>query len=243
MATTLDRNFFTQVGLDSGALTMLGVIVHTFGEPGEYRGLVLSDDNNEATFYVSVDRECAVAGVNIDLASLAGTAPTSATGSEATGPRAGCGCGQASVESGAAGPRYVVHPKGYAVFHVSGGPGGYAVNVRKAVEDPEVRPYDSRTLVPGDIFSAILVRPGHYSIRNALNDARAQVMVSYPGVGRVAYRPPAPEDVEVGTTITPARINLKPMQALNFNVSSDARLVIELEEADDGPRAQEAPTR
>jgi hypothetical protein len=241
MAAILDRNFFTQVGLDSGALTMLGVIVHTFGEPGEYRGLVLSGDENQATFYVSVDRDCAVAGVNIDLASLAGTA--AASGSNAADLGTGCGCGQASAAGGAPGPRFLVHPKGYVVFHVSGGPGGYAVNVRKAVEDPEVKPYDSRTLAPGDIFSAILVRPGRYMIRNALGDARAQVTVSYPGDGRIAYRPPAPEVVELGRTITPARINLKPMQALNFNVSTTARIVIELEEADDGPRARQAPAR
>ena len=54
------------------------------------------------------------------------------------------------------------------------------------------------------------------------------------------YRPPAPEVVELGRTIRPARIKLKPMQGLNFNVSTDARIVIDLEEPDDGPRARKA---
>jgi hypothetical protein len=234
MATTFDRNFFTQIGLDSGSLTMLGVIVHTFGEPGEYRGVVVSGDHNEATFYVSVDPDCAVAGVNIDLASLTGTAPQTTDGGTA-----GC-CGQDNTASGGAGPRYVVHPKGYAVFRVSGGAGGYAVNVRKADEDPKLQAYDTRTLRSGDIFSAILMRPGRYSVRNALANARAEVTVAYPNVGETAYKPPAPEVVELRETIEPARIELHPMQGLNFNVHTAARIVIELEEADDGPRAGEA---
>jgi len=239
MATTLDRNFFTQIGVDSGALTMLGAIVHTFGEPGEYRGVVLSeadggDERSEATFYVSVDRECAVASVNIDLASLAGTASQAAS----AGPESDsdCCCGPEGDVSGGAGPHYTVHPKGYAVFSVSGGAGGYAVNVRKAVEDPELNAYDSRTLHAGDIFSAILARPGRYSVRNELGDAKAAVTVSYPGDGKRAYRPPAPEVVELRDTIEPAQIALKPLQGLNFKVHTDARIVIELEEADDGPR-------
>jgi hypothetical protein len=234
MAMTFDRNFFTQIGLDSGSLTMLGVIVHSFGEPGEYRGVVLSDEQNEATFYVSVDRSCAVAGVNIDLASLAGT------GSGGKDSGADCGCGQDPAASGGAGPRYVVHPKGYAVFRVSGGAGGYAVNVRRAEEDPALQAYDTRTLQSGDIFSAILMRPGRYAVRNVLADARAEVTVAYPRVGKTAYTPPAPEVVEVGKTIKPARVKLQPMQGLNFNLHTDTRIVIELEEADDGPRARKA---
>ncbi len=234
MARTFDRNFFTQIGLDSGALTMLGVVVHSFGEPGEYRGVVLSGDQDEATFYVSVDRNCAVAGVNIDLAGLAGTGPGPGTSDS----EAECCCGQDDAASGGSqgGPRYVVHPKGYAVFRVSGGAGGYAVNVRKAEEDPKLKAYDTRTLQPGDIFSAILMRPGKYSVKNALGKARAEVTVAYPKVGKTAYTPPAPVVVELEDTIQPGRIKLKPMQGLNFNVHTDARIVIELEEADDGPR-------
>jgi hypothetical protein len=237
MAFTLDRNFFTQVGLDSGSLTILGVIVHSFGEPGQYRGVVLSGEQAEATFYVSVERECAVAQVNIDLAELAGSAPAGTT--QAKSSDSDCGCGGQAAAAGDAAGHYTVHPKGYAVFRVSGGAGGYAVNVRKAVEDPELQPYDSRKLQPGDIFSAILMRPGRYSIRNALSKAKAEVTVSYPGGGsrKTPYRPPAPETVELGKKIEPARIALKPLQGLNFNVNAEARIVIELEQADDGPNA------
>ena len=40
MNLTFDRNLFTQIGLDSASLTMLGTIVHSFPQPGEYRGVV-----------------------------------------------------------------------------------------------------------------------------------------------------------------------------------------------------------
>lgn len=251
MATTMDRNFFTQVGLDSGSLTMLGCVLHTFGEPGEYRCSVLratvsgetvsgetvsGEGTTEAVFYVSSDPNCAVAGVNIDLATLAGTAPAAA------GAGCGCGSGQGGQSSGD-GQHFVVHPRGYAVFRVSGGAGGYSVYARRAVEDREVQGYYSSSLVTGDIFSAVLMRPGRYSVRNVLGEARGEVTVAYPGTGTTAYRPPAPEIVEVRDRFDPARVALRPMQGLNFNVHTDARIVIELEEPDDGPRASTTSAR
>lgn len=220
MTTTFDPNFFTQIGVDSGALTMLGVIVHSFREPGEYRGTVRRDDQTEATFYVSVDKSCAVSDVKIDLAKL--TSPES--------DAAGC-C------RGVQGPQFIVHPKGYAVFHVSSGTGGYVVNVRRADEDPEVKAYDTRELQAGDIFSAILLRPGKYAIRNILAHAEAETTVAYPTVGKIAYRPPPPQVVECRDAIKPRRIKLQPMQGLNFHVHAPARIRIELLEPDDGPRS------
>jgi hypothetical protein len=137
----------------------------------------------------------------------------------------------------------LVHPKGYAVFHVSGGSGGYWVNVRRADEDPDLRAYDSRELQPGDIFSAVLLRPGRYSLRNELSAARADVTVPYPVVGKTAYTPPAPVSVEAGEAIEPRELRLHPAQGLNVHVLAPARLRIELEEPDDGPRKPPRPGR
>ena len=223
MTTTFDPNFFTQIGLDSGALTMLGAIVHSFAEPGEYRGTVRRDDQPEATFYVSVDRQCAVAETVIDLAKIAS--------GDSQGPAC---CPEAT------GPRFVVHPKGYAVFHVSGGAGGYALNVRRAEEDPALKAYDTRELQRGDIFSAILLRPGRYAVRNTVSDAQAEVTVAYPTVGKTAYSPPPPLEVKCGEDIDPRRMELQPMQGLNFHVEAPSRIRIELLEPDDGPRAAAA---
>jgi hypothetical protein len=219
MATTFDQNFFTQIDRDSGALTMLGTVVHSFGEPGEYRATVSGGDSG-ATFYISVDKSCAVGAVQIDLASLANPPADSASD----------GCKGDS--------RFVVHPKGYAVFHVSGGSGGYWVTARKADEDPDVKPYDTRELQEGDFFSAILLRPGTYSIKNTLSDAEARVTVSYPTTGPRPFQPPDPRLIDVRAAFEPADIEVRPMQGLNFSVHMPARIVIELIEPDDGPGAQ-----
>lgn len=220
MTLTLDPNLFNQIGLDSGALTMLGTVVHTFGEAGEYRGTIQRGDGPESTFYVSVDSSSPIAQANIDLARRdAGEADHP--------PGCGCGCRDSS--------RFVVHPRGYAVFHVSGGSGGYWVNVRRADEDPDLRAYDSRRLDEGDIFAGILMRPGRYSLRNELGKASAEITVAYPTVGKTAYRPPAPLDVECGRDVRPAKIHLHPLQGLNVHVLEPARIRIELVEPDDGP--------
>ncbi len=224
MMTTFDRFLFTQIGLDSAALTMLGTVVHSFREPGEYRGTVRSGNQPEATFYVSVDKSCAVAQVNIDLAKLTGQRPDDAT----------C-CGEHD------GPRFVVHPKGYAVFHVGGGAGGYSVNVRRADENPDLKAYDTRVLQPGDIYSAVLIRPGTYSVKNMLSKGHAQLTVAYPTVGKTPFRPPPPIDVECADSFEPHAIRLLPSQGLNFHLKVPAHIKIELTKADDGP-ASKAPS-
>jgi hypothetical protein len=222
MTAMFDRNLFTQIDLDSGALTMLGAIAHSFREAGEYRGTVRSGDLPNAVFYVSVDKNSAVAQVNIDLAALVDP-------SEA-----------ASCCTPARDPRFVVHPNGYAVFHVSGGSGGCSVNVLKVEEDREVMAYDSRRLEPEDVFSAILFRPGRYSVRNMLSQAEARVTMAYPVLGDTAYRPPPAATAECGDTIEPEHIDLLPMQGLNFHLRVPGRIRVQLIEPDDGPAHTDA---
>jgi len=211
-----DQHLYTQIGLDSGALTQLGAVVHAFGEPGEYRGTARRGDLPEATFQVSVDPECAIAQVNIDLAALVDEDER---------------CGDDARH-------FTVHPKGFAVFRVSKGSGGYWVNVRRADEDRAVKAYDSRRLGEGDIFAALLLRPGRYSIANELSKARGEVTVAYPTVGKTAYRPPAALNVECGDTIKPSAIRLKPAQGLNIHATGPARINITLVQPDDGPKSR-----
>src|SRR6266516_6753645 len=144
----LDPNYFTQIGLDSGALTMLGTIVHSLREPGEYRSTVRRGKLPEASFYISSYQHSSVAHVNIDLATLGADSSQS-------------GCCKEEEKN-----RFVVNPKGFALFRVSRGTGGYNVHIRKAQEDPKTKIFDSSQLEEGDIFSAIIVRPGKYYLRN-----------------------------------------------------------------------------
>jgi hypothetical protein len=217
---TLDPHVYTQIGLDSGALTMLGAVVHSFGEAGEYRGTARRGDLPEATFQVSVDPGCAIAQVDIDLAALVDEDD----------------CCEDDAR------RFTVHPKGFAVFRVSKGSGGYSVNVRRADEDRSVKAYDSRRLEQGDIFAAVLLRPGRYSIQNELSKARGEVTAAYPTVGKTAYRPPAALNVECGDTIKPSAIRLKPAQGLNIHATGPARIKIALVEPDDGPESRRRPS-
>lgn len=218
MPALLDQNIFTQTNLDSGALTILGSVLHTFSEPGAYRGVALRNGSAEATFALRVDPECAASQVNIDLSALANTGPS--------------GCG------GGAGPAFAVHPKGYAVFHVGQGPGGYAVHLGIAGDEgPGPKAFDSRKLQPGDIFTATLLRPGTYRVTNALNKTHAEIVVSYPVVGKTAYKPGPAVSVEcTGEGFAPKEIRLTPAQGQVFHCKAAAHLKIELVKADDGPK-------
>jgi hypothetical protein len=227
MTTGFDWSVFTQIGLDSGSLTRLGAVVHSFGEPGEYRGSVRQGAESKAVFYISVDKNSSVAQVNIDLAGLSNP-PT--TGSKC--------CGDVRpVEN-----RFTVHPKGYAVFQVSSGSGGFDVLVRKAVEDPAQKTFDSRQLNDGDIFSGVILRPGTYSVTNSVTKATADAIVSYPKIGKTAYRPPPPIRVQCTREgFQPKRIELQPAQGLIFDCKAPSRIKIELTKADDGPGPRPEP--
>jgi hypothetical protein len=227
----IDRNLFTQIGLDSGALTMLGAVVHTFGEPGEYRGTVRKEKSGKGVFYISVDKNSAVAQVDVDLAALAAGAGSSSA--------EGCGCGGGTDAKGCTcggGRRFTVNPRGYVVFRVGAGSGGYNVHVRKASEADTTPTFDSCKLGDGAIFSGTLLRPGKYTVSNALGAGRAEVTVSYPVRTKTAYRPPEPVHVRVTEKgFDRDVIALKPAQGMIFECAAPSRIKIDLVTPDDGP--------
>jgi hypothetical protein len=234
MNVTLDRNLFTQIGLDSGSLTMLGTVIHSFREPGEYRGVVRKGESHEAVFYISVDKDSAVAQANIDLAMLT-KQPAFRKGDASTN----CCSEDEPVNN-----RFTVNPRGFAVFHVSSGPGGFDVHVEKAGKEEEQRIFDSRTLQDGDLFSGALLRPGTYAIHNVVSKARGEVVVSYPEIGgKAPYRPGGPVRIQaVEERLEPARIQITPGQGLVFECRTASRIRIELLRPDDGPKGYQRPT-
>jgi hypothetical protein len=123
------------------------------------------------------------------------------------------------------------------VFHVSAGGGGFAVRVSKAVEDPkEQNAFDSHELKGEDIFSAVVLRPGTYCMTNLRGKAKGEVVVSYPKVGKTAYRPPQPVPVECSEgSFKPAKVELQPAQAILFQCKSASHIKLELIKPDDGP--------
>jgi hypothetical protein len=219
----IDPNLFAQTGVDSGALTMLGAVVHRFEEPGEYRGTVRRGDDIERVFYLSVDKESPVAAADIDLARLAGSLPKR--------DEVDKGCCSREPET-----RFSVNPKGYALFRVSEGSGGYSVNLRRADPDKNTRVFNSTVLEDGAIFSARILRPGTYSVTNTRGKARAELTVSYPPKAFSGYRPPEPQRVQVTENgFHPETITLKPAQGLIFECRTPSRIVIEFEKPNDGP--------
>jgi hypothetical protein len=216
------------MGLDSGSLTMLGTVTHQFPEPGEYRGSVHKGEETESVFYVNVDKNSPVAQVNIDLSEV----------QKKVAQVSDC------CSSGQGGYRYSVNPKGFALFHLSSGAGGYYVHVRKADEDPKQKVFDSRKLEEGDVFSAVIIRPGAYSLSNESTKARAEFSVAYPKIGKVAYRPPKPIRVDcTRDSFEPKKFDLQPGQAILFHFKTPSRIRIELVKPDDGPRRPKEAAR
>ncbi len=239
MKMTFDQNLFTQVGLDSGSLTMLGGVTHRFMEAGQYRGVVYRGRESIGKFYINVDKNSPIAQANIDLAAFDTTLPAPATTASGTN----CGCQASGTKAESA---FEVNPKGYAVFHVSAGAGGYAVRVSKTAEDPKQQnQFDSRELKCEDIFSAVILRPGTYSASNGLDaKAKGKITVGYPKIGKTAYRPPSPAKIVCSEGgFEPANVELQPGQAVLFQANAPSRITLELMKADDGPSARPEHTR
>jgi hypothetical protein len=165
MKAFINHHLFTQTSLDSGSLTMLGAVIHNFPEAGEYFGTVFRGSQTVASFRLTVDKESPAMQVNIDLATLHLPPPEPCD----------CKAGPHDQEH-----HFVVNPKGYAVFHVSRGAGGFAVRVGKVPGEYETKFFDSRELREGDLFAATLIRPGTYSVTNVKTGARGEVVVAYP---------------------------------------------------------------
>ncbi len=219
---TVNHHLFTQTGVDSGSLTMLGAVIHRFPEVGEYLG-VAEREGKTRSFRLTVDEASAAMQVNVDLATLK---PALARDSE-------CKCGDGEAE-----PihRYVVSPAGYVLFHVSRGPGGYAVRVGRLVEQDEPV-FDSAKLEGDDLFAVTLIRPGTYSVRNLITSASGEIVVPYPEGGR-AHRPSEPVEIEcTENAIRPARIRIQAAQGQVYRFRTPSRIAIELMAPDDGPEA------
>jgi len=219
---------FSQIGLDSGALTLLGSVVHRFTEPGEYRGVALRPNAPASVFYLTVEKDRAINQVSIDLAALAEPGASS---------QACCTCGK--MHDGPSQGHFLLGAGGYVAFHVSGGPGGFAVRLGKSADQPQPKDFDSAAITGGDLFAATILRPGRYSVKNlAQTGAQAgEIDVAYPAPGETAYQPPPPIRIDcTHTGFDPAKVALTAMQGSLFVCHVPSRLKIELVTALDPPK-------
>jgi hypothetical protein len=231
LKTTLDPNLYTQIGLDSGSLTMLGSIVHQLGEPGQYRGAVHQGPDVKAVFFITADPKSPVAQVTVDLAALDRV--------QSSPPATGEGdCCCSDKKDSPTAKTYTVNPRGYVLFHVSGGSGGYYVHLRRADAPENDKGYETRVLKGGDVFTAMILRPGTYAVSNSVTKAAVEVVVKYPPPpGKTPYVPGPPVRIDcTANGFEPkGRIELGVGQGMAFTARVNSRIQIKLEKPDDGP--------
>ncbi len=219
------RELLTQVAADSGALTIPAAVAHRFREPGDYLGVVLREEEEAGSFVLRVDESSPALQVNVDLAAFGRGRPA---------PEPDCGC-----EGKGPHQDFIVNPSGYAVFHVSRGPGGFRVRagrVQGEEADPE---FDSARLEGEDLFMLTMIRPGTYSMQNSLSGARGEIVVMYPEPPKRPYRPLTP--VEIGSSekaLRPARAKVKPAQGVVWRFQDPGRIELDLVKPQDGPKAR-----
>ena len=226
----VNRELFTQVGADSGALTMLAAIAHRFGEPGDYLGVVMREDVEVGSFRLRSDESSPARQVDIDLAAF-GPGPAQ--------PDPDCDCQAEDPHR-----TFVVHPSGYAVFHVSRGPGGFRVRVGRPRQEEAEPEFDSACLEGEDMFMLTMIRPGTYSMQNSLTGARGEIVVPYPEPAKGPYRPPAP--VEIGSSekaFRPTRAKVQPAQGVVWRFKSPGRIELDLVKPQDSPKGRRAKSK
>jgi hypothetical protein len=218
----INTEIFMQIGLDSGALTLLGGVAHPVHEPGPYRGVVLRDGEEVADFGFVVAKEGRTQ-LDVDVAKVAGAG------------RTGCGC--------CTDPDAAPHLRagGMLLVHVGSGRGAYAVVVNAGEGDARRVVFDSRRLEKGDLFTATVLRPGRYAVTNTVNGARAELEVRYPERRREPLRAAEPIQVRAGDRFDPERFAVQPTQSQVYTAETPARVVIELVQPYDGAPVEGAP--
>jgi len=249
----LNRTLFQQTDADSGALTMLAAVVHRPPEPGLYAGTVYRGEQAVGEFTLRALDEPGPLQVHVDLATQR------LRGETGRKPRRRvddpCCDDDRDSETGEA-ASFTVGRDGHAVFHVSTGAGGFAVQlagVGKRDRRAEGREeggaeasdtWDSRELREGDLFAVTLLRPGTYRVANEAASAEAKIRLAYPERGKTAYRPPEPMHIAVTKTgFQPEGIDLQPLQGQVYEVQAPSRIRISLTEPDDGPQRPDGPPR
>jgi hypothetical protein len=217
MNARFNSMFLNQTTFDSASPMGSAVVVHRIDEEGEYDVEVGREDEVPDRVGLSVAPQgkkasAAPSSVTIDIA---GAAPGTIARQR----------------------HHQLDVGGYASFtSAQARSSGSVIVVRKrGAKDAE---FDSRRLGEPDIFAVTLVRPGLYSARNTLAKAEARIVVTYPVVGERPYRPAEPVDVLCTKKgFGREHVEIGPAQGIIFRFETAARIVVELLEPDDGPKA------
>jgi hypothetical protein len=196
----LNHRLFTTSTFDSGALGVLASVVHQFQE-GRYIVDVNRDQKNVGSTNFLVESSSANMQLIIDLTAV-------------------------SVPVGTSTPVEIptVSPKGYVMFYVSGGVGGYSVVARE--ESGSAPVFDSTTLSAGDLFAVSLIEPATYWMVNQAGNATGEIQVTtISGETNPLNLPTQYVDVN-NTSFDPAKVTVHSAQGLVFRIKGPARVVI-----------------
>ncbi len=214
----INRYIFSQVNLDSGALTVLASVVHKFSEPGEYSGEIRRGEMEVGQFKILVGQTATPQlSVKIDLKSL--DLPVSQPLKNKI-----CDC-------------FAINPEGFVSFFVSTGAGGYFVEIQKSGKEcGGAKVFDNRELKQEDMFVATVLRPGLYRVINATTKAEAELTVAYPEIGKTPRSSQAIHLECNEKAIFPTSIFVNPGQGLVFRFKVPSRIKIELVKPEDRPK-------
>ena len=222
MRAILNRQMFSARTFDSGALGVLASVVHQFPDPGRYEAVIRHGHKAIRSVPFEVSESSSNMQLDIDLALPA---------QPRAGGEADCECkGTHAASGGSTLPS--VSPKGYVLFHVSHGDGGYAVLVGR--QGTEVPAFDSTALNTGDLFVVSLLAPTRYTMTNRRGKASGTIVVrmAHDHLRKLA----SSEAIYVESsheTFSPADVQAASAQGIVFRVRDSARIVIE--QVDDPP--------
>lgn len=216
MKNMLNRFVFDQVNFDSGVLITKSSIVHPVYEPGEYQGSVRKGEEVVGSFSLTVSEESAEIQASIDLYTV-------------------------EIRGIQAANSYKLSPRGCCVFYVSSGAGGYKVELAKGGKEKPEKVFDTRELTEGDVFTATLIRPGVYAVKNQDNGPDSQIVVPYPK--RVKRKPDLkPLSLESGERgIIPSKLEVQAGCGIMFHIKGRSRISIELKKPIDRPDLYRTP--
>jgi hypothetical protein len=231
MNIKINRFLFSQTNIDSGSLTPHSTIVCKFTDPGEYQGIIMKGSGIVSRFKLNVHEERA----SNRLSSLSTTNSKEVSQISDENKQVNDTSSQINIDLSNITNIYALKKGDYAVFYVSTGAGGYSIEIYRFERGSQIKTFDSKELKDGVIFSAMVIRPGTYLITNTVNNAKADLVVNYPELGKMK-KILIPINIEINAKeIIPNKINIDPSQGLIFKINTLSRIRIELTKPEDRP--------
>lgn len=228
MKASVNRALLEQTSFDSARPSGTATVVHRFPEEGRFAVALRDDDDREEMRTILVEPARGPAGEQAHAAAFPEgvLVDVASRRPEAGRPNRPQPSELLSLGAG-----------GYASFTAPPGQGRRVVVTRiSAAGEREDEVFDSSRLRASDTFAVTLLRPGTYLMRDTVGRAEGKVVVTYPEVGRVPYRPAEPVTVTCDDGgFSPATVTVGPGQGIVVTAGADCRVTVDLVEPDDGP--------